>query len=88
MRKPLTENQLKVYRYIRKQYEKGDAFPSYALISRKFGNASPNSANVVVKQLIKKGWLDKVDDTKPAYKLKDVYIIVLDDYEKLELEEK
>ena len=87
MRKPLTDNQLKVYRYIREQYEKGDSCPSYSLISRKFGNASANSANVVVNQLIKKGWLDKVDGTKPAYKLKDVYIIVLDDYDKLEPEE-
>ncbi len=86
MRKPLTDKQREVYDYIRSKRSEG-SYPTYANISKHLGNSSANSANDYVKQLIKKGWLDRVEGTRPAYKLNSVRFIIVDDMEALTLEE-
>lgn len=56
-RPPLSDTQAKVMAYLVKFLELNDQLPTTAKIAEDFGWASPNSANIHLKAMEKKGWL-------------------------------
>jgi len=79
LRKELTQHQQKVYGFIYDEVRLNSSVPTYSAISKKFENSSANSGAETIKQLIKKGWLQRREDNiRASYRLANVKITIED----------
>jgi len=56
-RKPLTDRQMEIYEFIRKEIVENSCTPSVRAIGKEFGIGSPNAVADHIEQLTRKGWL-------------------------------
>jgi SOS-response transcriptional repressor LexA len=74
MPKPMTAKQSKIYDFILIFLGREKTTPTFSEINKEFKFSSPNSANVHIKALIKKGWLEKRSDKSIRNNYKPIHI--------------